>query len=141
MSENSDFIGVVINLPAQVEFNTVKPAEDGSFAVIPICGFYQISLVELRQDPLMQLFAMNTATQQIYRGELIEEDFGTEAPFPFELPELTPEETQGQVLAGYFNRNLTHYINLPAKEATYKVSVKIGQLTSNVVQVKVNLTQ
>ena len=73
VSIKSDFIGVAINVPTDVEFDEAEPAEDGSFTVIPICGYYQLSLVELSKNSVIQLFAMNVETEQVYRGELIEE--------------------------------------------------------------------
>lgn len=141
MSDNSDFIGIAINVPTLVEFDPLKPAEDGSFAVIPICGFYQIGLLELRQDSVIQLFALNTETEQVYRGELIEEDFGTDEPFPFDVPELEPEEIAGQVLSAYFNPNFVRFVDLPAEEANYKILVQIGKLKSNIVEVELKRQQ
>jgi hypothetical protein len=137
-SIKSDFIGVAINVPTEVEFNAAEPAEDGSFTVIPICGFYQLSMLELSKNSVIQLFAMNVETEQVYRGELIEEDASTEEPMPFDEPELQPQDLEGQLLSAYFNPNLTHYIDLPIEEATYKVLVQIGQVKSNIVEVKVN---
>lgn len=138
VSTRSDFIGVVINVPTDVEFNEAEPAQDGSFTVIPICGYYQLSMLELSKDSIIQLFAMNVETQQVYRGELIEEDAATEEPMPFDEPELLPQDLEGQLLSAYFNPNLTHYVDLPIAEATYKVLVQIGQVKSNIVEVKVN---
>ncbi|GAC21699.1 hypothetical protein [Paraglaciecola arctica] len=138
VSAHSDFIGIAINAPTDVEYNEAEPAQDGSFTVIPICGFYQLSLVELSKDPIIQLFAMNVETEQVYRGELIDEDAGTEEPMPFDEPELRPQDLEGQLLSAYFNPNLTHYVNLPIEEATYKVLVQIGKIKSNIVEVKVH---
>lgn len=138
VSTQSDFIGVAINVPTAVQYNEAKPALDGSFTVIPICGFYQLSLVELSKDSVIQLFAMNVETQQVYRGELIEEDPGSEEPFPFDEPELQPQDLEGQLLSAYFNSNLTHYVALPIEEATYKILVQIGQVKSNTVELKVH---
>ena len=137
VSAKSDFMGIAINVPTEVEFNEAEPAEDGSFTVIPICGFYQLSLVELSKDAVIQLFAMNIETQQVYRGELIEEDAGTEEPMPFDEPELQSQDLEGQLLSVFFNPNLTHYVDLPIEEATYKVLVQIGQVKSNIVELKV----
>lgn len=134
-----DFMGIAINVPTEVEFNDSEPAEDGSFAVIPICGFYQLGMLELSRDSVIQLFAMNVETEQIYRGELLDEDAGTEEPMPLDEPELLPEDLEGQILSAYFNPNLSHYVNLPAEEATYKILVQIGQVKSNIVEV--NVTQ
>lgn len=138
ISTQSNFIGVAINVPTEVEFEAVKPAEDGSFTVIPICGFYQLDLAELSKDSVIQLFAMNVETQQVYRGNLIEEDAGTEEPMPFDEPELQPQDLEGQLLSAYFNPNLAHYVDLPIAEATYKILVQIGQVKSNVVEVKIS---
>lgn len=138
ISTQSDFIGVAINVPTEVEFEAEKPAEDGSFTVIPICGFYQLDLAELSKDSVIQLFAMNVETEQVYRGKLIEEDAGTEEPMPFDEPELQPQDLEGQLLSAYFNPNLAHYVDLPLAEATYKILVQIGQVKSNVVEVKIS---
>lgn len=138
LSTQSDFIGIAINVPTEVEFNETKPAQDGSFTVIPICGYYQLGMVELSKDPVIHLFAMNVETRQIYQGELIEEDAGTEEPMPFEEPELLPQDLQGQLLSAYFNPNLTRYVDLPIEEATYKILVQIGQVKSNIVEIKVS---
>ncbi|MBU3004972.1 hypothetical protein [Paraglaciecola arctica] len=138
ISTQSDFIGVAINVPTEVEFEAAKPAEDGSFTVIPICGFYQLDLAELSKDSVIQLFAMNVETQQVYRGNLIEEDAGTEEPMPFDEPELQPQDLEGQLLSAYFNPNLVQYVDLPIAEATYKILVQIGQVKSNVVEVKIS---
>ena len=137
VSTHSDFIGVAINVPTEIEFSEAEPAQDGSFTVIPICGFYRLSMVELNKDSVIQLFAMNIKTEQVYRGELLEEDAGTEEPMPFDEPELLPEDLEGQLLSAYFNPNLTHYVSLPIEEATYKVLVQIGQVKSNIVELTV----
>jgi len=138
ISNKSDFIGVAINVPTDVEFNETEPAEDGSFTIIPICGYYQLGMLELSKDSVIQLFAMNVETEQVYRGELIDEDAGTEEPMPFDEPELQPQDLDGQLLSAYFNPNFTHYVNLPVEEATYKILVQIGQVKSNIVEIKVN---
>ena len=132
-----DFMGIAINVPTEVEFNESEPAEDGSFVVIPICGYYQLDMFELSKDSVIQLFAMNIETQQIYRGELVDQDAGTEEPMPLDEPELQPEDLEGQLLSTYFNPNLSHYVNLPVEEATYKILVQIGQVKSNIVEIKV----
>ncbi|WP_339719570.1 hypothetical protein [uncultured Paraglaciecola sp.] len=138
VSTKSDFIGIAINVPTEVEFNEAEPAEDGSFTVIPICGYYQLGMNELSKDSVIQLFAMDLETQQVYRGELIDEDAGTEEPMPFDEPELLPQDLEGQLLSAYFNPNFTRYVNLPTAEATYKILVQVGQVKSNIVEIKVN---
>jgi hypothetical protein len=137
VTNHSDFIGIVINAPTDVEFDVAERAEDGSFTVIPICGYYQLSLLELRKDSVIQLFAMNIETQDVYRGELIEEDPGSDEPFPFDVPEPEPEEIEGQLLSAYFNPNFARFVSLPTSEATYKILVQIGQAKSNIVELKV----
>ena len=106
--------------------------------IIPICGYYQLGMLELSKDSVIQLFAMNVETQQVYRGELIDEDAGTEEPMPFDEPVLQPEDLEGQLLSAYFNPNLSHYVELPVAEATYKILVQIGQVKSNIVEVNIN---
>ncbi|MEP1445380.1 MAG: hypothetical protein ABJK37_04585 [Paraglaciecola sp.] len=138
VSTKADFIGIAINVPTEVKFDEVETAEDGSFTIIPICGFYQLDLAELSKDSVIQLFAMNVETEQVYRGELLEEDAGTEEPMPFDEPELQPQDLEGQLLSAYFNPNLAYYVDLPIAEATYKILVQIGQEKSNIVEVKVS---
>ena len=137
VSTNSQFMGIAINAPTEIEFDEKEPAQDGSFTVIPVCGFYRLSMPLLLKDSVISLFAMNVETEQVYQGQLVEEDDGTEEPMPFDEPELLPEELEGQQLAAYFNPNLTHYVNLPTEEATYKVLVQIGQVKSNIIELKV----
>lgn len=138
VNKDPGFIGIAINAPTEIEFDPAKPTADGSFAVIPICGFYRLDMAEMLKDSVIQLFAMNIDTEEVYRGELIEHDEGSEEPFPMEVPELLPEELQGQLLSAYFNPNFLRYVNLPASEANYKILVQIGTAKSNVVEVKVN---
>lgn len=138
ISSQSDFIGIAINVPTDVEFDEAEPAQDGSFTIIPICGYYQLGMLELSKDSVIQLFAMNVETQQVYRGELIDEDAGTEEPMPFDEPVLQPQDLEGQLLSAYFNPNLSHYVELPVAEATYKILVQIGQVKSNIVEVNIN---
>ena len=137
VSTNSKFMGIAINAPTEIEFDEKEPAQDGSFTVIPICGFYRLSMVSLYNDSVIQLFVMNVETEQVYQGELIEEEAGIEEPMPFDEPELLPEELEGQLLSAYFTPNLTHYVNLPTEEATYKILVQIGQVKSNIVELTV----
>lgn len=137
VSNHSDFIGIAINVPTEVEFDEAEPAQDGSFTVIPICGFYQLSMLELSKDSVIQLFVMNVESEQLFKGTLIDEDAGTEEPMPFDEPVLQPQDLEGQLLSAYFNPNLTHYVTLPTEEATYKVLVQIGQVKSNIVELKV----
>jgi hypothetical protein len=139
ISRHSDFIGIAINAPTEVDFNKAQPAQDGSFTVIPICGFYQLSLIELSKDPIIRLFAINVETEQVYQGQLIEEDPNSDEPLPFFVTEPKPEEIEGQLLSAYFNPNLARFVSLPATEANYKILVQIGEVKSNTVDVKVNL--
>jgi len=137
ISDISDFMGIAINAPTEVEFDPSKLADDGSFVLLPICGYYQLNMGELLKDATIQLFAMNIETEKVYRGVLLEEDPGTEEPMPFDEPELQPEDVEGQQLSAYFNPNFTQYVNLPIEEASYKILVQIGAAKSNVVEVRV----
>jgi hypothetical protein len=138
VSNQSDFIGIAIHAPTDVEFDAAVRAKDGSFTVIPICGFYQLSLLELRNASVIQLFAMNIETKEVYRGELIEADPIYDEPFPFDVPESKSEEIKGQLLSAYFNPNFARFVSLPSNEATYKILVQIGQFKSNIVELKVH---
>jgi hypothetical protein len=55
---------------------------------------------------------MNIETQDVYRGELIEEDAGSDEPFSFDVPEPEPEEIEGQLLSAYFNPNFARFVSL-----------------------------
>jgi len=138
MSATPDFIGVLINAPTEVEFEVGKPAKDGAFTAIPLCGFYQLDMADLLESSAIHLFAKNSETEEIYRGIMIDKDASTDAPLPFDEPELQAEDVRGQLLSVYFNPNLPNYIDLPAENASYKVVVQIGKFKSNVVDIKVS---
>jgi hypothetical protein len=137
ISATPDLIGVVINVPNIVEFEVNKPASDSAFAAIPVCGYYQLDMADLLESSAIHLFAKDIETEVIYRGVLVDEDAGTDAPLPFDEPELEAEDLRGQLLSVYFNPNLAKYIKLPKKSASYKVVVQIGKFKSNMVDLKV----
>lgn len=72
--------------------------------MIPVWGFYPLSMVKLGKDAIIQLFAMNLETEQVYQGELVEEDAGKEESMPFNEPELQPQALEERLLSAYFNR-------------------------------------
>lgn len=139
ISNDSNFVGIAINAPTSVTFNPSKPAADGSFVVIPLCGYYQLDMAKLLEDAVIRLFAMNIETEEVYRGTLVDEEPGSEAPLPFDEPDLSPEDLEGQLLGAYFNPNFAAYVSLPIEQAKYKILVQIGETKSNVVDVELKI--
>ncbi|MFT7185514.1 MAG: hypothetical protein ACI84K_000894 [Pseudohongiellaceae bacterium] len=137
MMGNNKFMGIVINVPSEVEFESGNNMEDDTFVRFPICGFYQLDMADLFEDSLVIIIAKNIDTGQTYRGEIIDKDPSPDVGLPFSEPKLSQDDLRGQLLAAYFNPNLLRYVDLPAEEARYNVLVQIGKYKSKVVSVKV----
>ena len=135
LDPEEDFTGIRINAPSTVVYNPDEPAADGEFAAIPICGYYELDMGELMKDSVIRIMVKNMVTEKVYSGSLIEQDPGTEEPFPDDEPPLDPEEFAGQSIAAYFNPNLPKYVSIPVEAGTYRVYVQIGEVRSNAVEI------
>ena len=136
-SKTSGFIGVAINAPSEVRFTPPKTDSIDTLIYLPLCGYYQLDMTQLLKDATIQLFVLDVQTEQVYKGVMLEQDPGTEEPLPFDEPELSADDLEGQLLAAYFNPNVAAYVTIPATRADYKLVVKVGATRSNVVEVKV----
>lgn len=138
-SQDDDFVGVAINVPLEVTFTLTDDDENARLKYFPLCGYYQLDMAELIKDATINLYVLNVETEHVNKGAMIEQDAGTEAPLPFDLPPLSAEDVEGQLSAAFFNPNVADYVSIPAVEAEYKVVVKVGDTRSNVMDVSVKL--
>lgn len=127
--------GVVVQAPKQVGFRLGRPV-DGSFASIPICGFYRIKMERLLDGKPLTLVATNLKNHARHIGEMVDPEPGQLEPKPNARP-LDPQSVKGMSIGGYFNVNLARYVTLPSEEAVYQVHVEYGGTVSNAVQIAV----
>jgi len=122
--------GILITAPEKVEFSTE--------AVLPVCGTYQVSgkfLNEFYSMPNeITLIAIDMETHQSYSGNLLEKGFTPAEGSKFEGSD---EELNEIGLASWFNIDLYRYLgDLPSRKTTFSIYATIGEVQSNVVQVK-----
>ncbi|GMV95715.1 MAG: hypothetical protein AMXMBFR83_00860 [Phycisphaerae bacterium] len=125
--------GIVIRAPRRVTF---KPGAARPFAVIPICGYKLLEVPAKPSQERIRLVAVNRATGATYSGEVVELDPSPQEPPP-EAPPLSAKELKGLASGGYFNPNLTDFVELPETTATYLVHVEFQGAKSNVVTIAV----
>jgi hypothetical protein len=128
--------GLVIVAPEVVTFESDQVVTDKSVS-LPVCGYYRVDLEKLLEGKALALVAVDTATKEEYRGDMLDNDEGIMAPEPEESEPLTASNVEGMSTASYFNPDLFHYIDLPKQDAVYEVYAEYGGYTSNVVRVKV----
>lgn len=129
-----DFEGVLINAPELVILDDKNQASDGSFAAVPICGYYEMELSKLMQDSVLTIFAKNIESQEVYEGAMIDDDPGT--LIEDDEPPFEAEDLAGQFIGAYFNPNLPHYVAIPNEPGRYQVRVRIANELSNIVEIE-----
>lgn len=140
-SQDDGFIGVAINAPSEVTFTLNDDNANARLHYFPLCGYYQLNMAELIKDATINLYVLNVETEHVNKGAIIEQDAGTEAPLPFDVPPLSAEDVEDQLSAAFFNLNVADYVSIPAVEAEYKVLAKVGNTRSNAMDVSVELAQ
>ncbi len=128
--------GIVVQAPTQVGFKSGQPVADGTFAAIPICGFYRVDLGKLIGGTPMMLVVTNLQDHTQYRGAVLDEDPGHMEPNPNRRP-IDPAKLEGMSTGSYFNPNLAKKVALPEVEATYEVHAEYGGAVSNSVRISV----
>jgi hypothetical protein len=128
--------GVLIRAPSRVSFKEGESVGDrGTFAAIPICGYFHMDLrLDIPLDPML-LVAVDRKTKQVFSGPIVELDESPEIPPPDELP-VTEEQIKGMAGGGYFNPNLADFVELPQVSATYDVHLEYRGFDSNVVTIE-----
>lgn len=124
--------GIKLNAPESVYVH-----EGDKDISIPICGIYSLLLSEIaKSENGLEIQVESIQLGKTYRGYMLDEDHGTEAPSPSDLEEDLPEEDEDMLLEAYFNPDIRDYVSFPLKEGEYKVSVVYGGLTSNTVHIQ-----
>lgn len=137
VQDDPNWRGILIQVPLQVKFRPGETVgEHGSFAAIPICGFYLLSVPAKPVDEPMQLVAVNLASRKTHRGDVIELDPSPSVPPPASTP-LSPGDLKGLASGGCFNPNLADFVDIPAEPASYDVHVEFRGFKSNVVTIEI----
>jgi hypothetical protein len=134
-----DWRGVTIRAPNRVSFERGEVAGPyGSFAAIPICGFFVVDAQLQGADEPMQLIAVDQQSGKRYSGAIVELDPSPEVPPPDHEP-VPAEEYADLAGGGYFNVNLPDYVDLPVQSAVYRVHIEFRNHQSNVVLIELVL--
>lgn len=133
------FRGVIINAPDEIVIRNSGPYVDSIENILPVCGYYLMSLASLMKKGALNIVLENIATGEQIRGEVLEEDDSPEAPLPDDLsmPEIPAAVLESQYTGSYFNVNIPQYTKLPNETATYNLFVEIGDGKSNTLTLKV----
>ena len=129
--------GVAIRGPEQVTLPQAgsPPAPDGSFAIVPICGFYRVGMDAQIDEPI-KLVAREQASGRQFSGLVRDEDPSPEIPPPDDIPPADPSTFAGQSVGSAFNPNLLRYVTLPREAGVYEVHAEFAGYRSNVIRVE-----
>jgi hypothetical protein len=129
--------GLVIQAPTKTSFKRGEPADDGhAFAVIPICGVYDVEVPKTPSDDAVLIIALDVASGKRHEGPIREIDPSPMAPEPDVVP-FTPEELEGMSVTSYFNANVARFVGLPTAAARYEIWVEFRGMSSNRVVIEV----
>ena len=129
--------GVAIRGPEQVTLPQAgsPPAPDGSFAIVPICGFYRVGMDAQIDEPI-KLVAREQASGRQFSGLVRDEDPSPEIPPPDDIPPADPSTFAGQSVGSAFNPNLLRYVTLPREAGVYEVHAEFAGYRSNVIRIE-----
>jgi len=147
------FQGILIDAPAVVEFRRgERVGPFGTFAFIPVCGFFRLETTHLPPSEssfheAMRLVAEEQQTGLVFIGPLarppeLSRPRGRGEAAAGEASDLPP----GLTVGGYFNSNLAEHVRLAEVTATYDIHIELGDresegfVRSNTVTVEVRET-
>jgi hypothetical protein len=135
--DSTDWQGIIIQSPVSVSFVKGKIADDyGAFAIVPICGYFLLSVDTGSIKAPMKMFAINLKTQKEYRGAIQDLELNPEIPYDEMNKAFRKEELKGILIGSYFNINCINFLDLPEESATYDIWIEYHDRKSNVVEVK-----
>ncbi|MBI3776154.1 MAG: hypothetical protein HY273_11490 [Gammaproteobacteria bacterium] len=132
----SDFVGLVIAAPEQVNVGQVSPGE----LVCPVSLTFEfnyafLSTIRGPETDHMVVVAIDAKTGKSYSNTLQRDDsVPSDAD---DRPKLSAQEMQNIRSKGYFTFDLASVLQLPKKAATYRVHVTLEKYQSNVVTIMV----
>ena len=125
--------GIVIQAPARAQHPASQPPGEPRKG-IPICGLYTLDSGAIEGKGPMVLVAVDKQRGETFKGAVADED-----PSPvIRDPHAPPRDPKRRAVAGgYFNPDLTKYLQLPVRPAVYEVFVEYGDAVSNCVTLQV----
>jgi hypothetical protein len=135
--DSPDWEGIIIQSPVSVSFVRGKIADDyGAFAIIPICGYFLLSVDTGSIKAPMKMFAVNSKTKKTFKGEIQDLELNPEIPYDEMNKAFRKEELKGILIGSYFNINCINFLDLPEESGTYDIWIEYHGRKSNVVEVK-----
>ncbi len=141
--EGPEWRGIKINAPQKVHLK-LGPSQLGEavlFGSTAICGYSMIDMLEARKAGNMQLEVVDTESGEEFTGTInfdaVDPDPPDPAPFADAPEDEDEEDLEGMASGGFFNANLHSFVAIPAKPATYRVTVVQGKQRSNAVSIEV----
>ncbi len=129
-SPGAKWRGILINAPSRADRRSKKAV------AIPICGVYTLEMNAIAASPPLTLVAVDLQRGETFKGAMVDDDPSPEVPPPGQKP-FDPAEFRGVATSSYFNPDLTKYVKLPIRSATYEVFAEYGGAVSNRVTIQV----
>ncbi|HEY7238209.1 MAG TPA: hypothetical protein VH600_03510, partial [Burkholderiales bacterium] len=123
-----------IRAPARALHPASQP-RDQSRKGIPICGLFSLDAAAIENRGAMVLVATDKQRGETFKGAVADDDPSPVVPNR-NVPPRDPQRRS--VAGGYFNPDLTKYVQLPARTAVYEVFVEYGDAVSNCVTIEVS---
>ncbi len=133
--QGDDWRGIAIRGPSRLRVPRGL-GYDALTATIPICGFYRFSLDALDGKGAMRLVAVDQASGAVFSGAVVDLDPSPVLPEP-DLGPVRRERLIGRAVGSHFNPNLTDFVRLPPRAASYAVHVEFCGHRSNPVAIDV----
>lgn len=138
---DSEFQGIVINGPKQVDF-TGEMIGNSSLNISQInlsCILnLKYNLLDLNGKFIhhVLLVAVDKKTNQVFSGKMINETMISDNVFD-SVEGISVDDFKDVLVTEYFNPNLVEVLKLPAKEAEYNVYATIADFKSNAIVINV----
>lgn len=122
--------GVLIKAPERAAINIGKP-------VVLLSGLARISGTDYPKDDRLKLTAIDLATRKEYTAFLgqAEENHVVPPPPPANPP--NPDVIKRMIFTRHFNSDIRAALSLPIANATYRLTLQIGDLRSNDLTVQI----
>jgi hypothetical protein len=120
--------GVLINVPERAAINIGKP-------VVRLSGLARISGADYPKDDRLELIAIDLATRKEYTAFLDQVEENLVVPPPAKPP--TPDVINRMIFTRHFNSDIRAALSLPIANATYRLTLQIGDLRSNDLTVQI----
>ena len=122
-----EWSGILINGPEKVILSN-----SGSDAIIPVCGYYQLDLIDIYDADPLRINLKLPGSDDFVIGFIVDNDPSPDEPEPFDT-EVNREDLADLGTDGYFNPNILDFVNIILIPGRYELFVDFGGHQSNVI--------